>query len=105
MDLNPPSFEGLPGAELVQQGLAELDSGRVGIYALLLAAATTRLRELGVPVPLSAKDIEEPEMSLYSELCKSMTGPGDDPYYRYNSLRRELDSFISTLGQLRHRRA
>lgn len=99
---DPDAFEGLPGAELVRQGLAEFEAGEIGIHALLLAAATTRLRELGVPVPLSAKQIGEPEISLYDALCRSMTEPGDDPYYRYNSLRRELDSFISTLG---HRRS
>jgi hypothetical protein len=73
------SFTGLPGAENVERGVRDLNAGRRTVEALLVAAAATRLRE-------------EPERALYALL-----GAEPDPYYRYNALRRELDSFLAAL--------
>jgi len=41
----------LPGAELVDVGIADLASGRETIEALLVASAAERFAELGRPVP------------------------------------------------------
>jgi len=90
-------LEGLPGAENVEHGLADLRAGRSSWQALLVATAAGRLRGLGVPVPQGAEQIGEPELALY----EALGGECDDPYYRYNAVRRELDSFISAL-EARH---
>ena len=83
---------GLPGAEIVQEGLAALAEGRETLSALLVAMAATRLRRLGLPTPMNPP--QAPELRLYRALC------AEDPataYGRYNSLRRRLDSFAAAL--------
>lgn len=87
------SYAGLPGAENVKRGVRDLNAGRFTAEALLVAAAVTRLRELGVQISEDAVVPNEPELALYRLL-----GEEQDPYYRYNALRRELDSFLSALG-------
>ena len=88
-----PELNGLPGAERVERGLADLQLGRRSPEALWLAAAAARLRSLGLPVPVPARLPHEPEVALYQALAAE----SDDPYYRYNALRAELDSFLSAL--------
>lgn len=83
---------GLPGAERVGRGLHDLAEGRWSTDALLVAVAAGRLRALGLAVPEEVP--EEPDLALYESLRGD---PSGDPYYRYNALRRELDSFISCL--------
>lgn len=81
----------LPGAELVEKGIADLNSGASTVEALLVAPAVLRLRALGVPV---RADVADPELALYDALCR------EDPesaYSRYNSLRRRLASFVHAL--------
>jgi hypothetical protein len=99
-----PDLQGLPGAERVQQGLADLQAGRRSVEALWLAAAATRLRFLGLPVPAAPKLPKEPEIGLYAALGTE----SEDPYYRYNALRAELDSFLEGLearvGRTRERK-
>lgn len=86
------SYEGLPGADSVERGVRDLNAGRFTIEALLVAAAATRLRELGLQISEDAIMPDEPELALYRLL-----GAEQDPYYHYNALRRELDSFMSAL--------
>ncbi len=86
------SFAGLPGAENVERGVRDLNAGRSTVEALLVAAAVTRLRELGLEISKDVVLPDEPELALYRLL-----GEEQDPYYRYNALRRELDSFVSSL--------
>lgn len=43
--------DALPGAELVSQGLDDLDRGRETPEALLVSMAATRLRQAGIDVP------------------------------------------------------
>lgn len=88
----------LPAAPRVQQGLTDLDRGRWTREALWLALATTRLRNLGLPIPQDLKPPEEPELALYAKLRDS-----DDPYYQYNAWLAELDSFLSALEGRVHR--
>lgn len=82
----------LPGAEIVEQGLADLRAGRRSIEALVVAPAAPRLRALGLEV--RADDIVEPELALYRKLCDE---DPDTAYSRYNSLRRRLASFVHAL--------
>lgn len=94
-----PDLARLPGADRVDRGLHDLIEGRLSTDALLVAVAAGRLRALGLAVPQDVP--EEPDLALYESLRDH---PSGDPYYRYNALRRELDSFISCL-EARRRRA
>lgn len=86
-------FDGLPGGDLIRQGLADLEAGHQSIASLLIDIARPRLTELGV-VPRSAPPaVAEPERELYRRL---RTERGD-AYARYNSLIRQLTSFQSAL--------
>jgi hypothetical protein len=79
---------GLPGRELIEEGLADLRAGRLTVPALLVLVGEARLRRLGVEVPPVV--VEMPEHRLYEELAK------DDPdaaHSRYNALLRRLVSF------------
>lgn len=91
--MKQPDLTGLPAAERVERGLADLRDGRFSDEALWLAAASVRLRSLGLPMPAADLLPREPELSLYASLGES----SDDPYYRYNAWRAELDSFLSAL--------
>jgi hypothetical protein len=86
-------LDGLPGKDLVERGLLDVEHGKKSVESLLVTMAALRLRDLGLPVS-EAIDSEEPELSLYALLGAS----GEpDPYSRYNALRRELASFVRAL--------
>ena len=87
-----PDLTGLPGADRILRGLRDLEVGIHSTNACLVAVAASRLRALGLAVPLAAP--EEPDLALYESLRDH---PSGDPYYRYNALRQELSSFISCL--------
>lgn len=80
-------FAGLPGGELVEEGLADLAAGRESVPALLVSIGAPRLRQLGVPIEAP---FPGPEHRLYLRLRE------DDPdgaHSRYNALLRRLVSF------------
>ena len=77
----------LPGADLVEGGLSDLEAGRETAAALLVASFSSRLRRLGFTVP--ATDIADPEIRFYRLLER--TRP--NPHHYYNALRRRLVSF------------
>lgn len=77
----------LPGADIVEQGLAELASQHVGEAACLVSIAAPRLELLGVRVPFP---ISDPEDRLYQLLQERH---GDAAHGRYNALIRRLVSF------------
>jgi hypothetical protein len=84
---------GLPGAELVEQGLADLKENRETDAALLVLIASPRLRDLGIEVP--ARDSPRPyEHQLYSRLEERY---GTDAHSQYNSLIRRIVSFARAL--------
>lgn len=99
----PTDIAGLPGAELVRDGLRDQRDGATTIAQLVVSLVGTRLRGAGlmldVPVESAAGDAEH---ALYRALEADPTV--SDPYYRYNSLKRELDSFLAAL-EARQRRA
>jgi len=86
-----PSMDttGLPGAEIVEQGLLDLRGGRETIPSLLVAIASPRLRRLGFPIADEALP-PCPEHRLYELLARS--GP-DSAHSRYNALLRRLVRF------------
>jgi hypothetical protein len=82
----------LPGADLVEQGLADLASRRVSVPSLLVAIAAESLRRAGLAVPEAG--IARPERRLYELLAE--TDP-DSAHSRYNALLRRLVSFERAL--------
>ncbi len=87
---------GLPGADLVEQGLRDVASGRESEAAFLVLIGEPRLRRLGLVVPepppawfASAAGLS-PEHRLYDLLARS---DADSAHSRYNALIRTLVSF------------
>lgn len=88
-------LDGLPGADLVTAGIADLRAGRDTPDAALVQTAAPRLRELGIPVPPSTA--ARPSSHRLYELLSA-----DDPagaYSRYNALLGRMASFASAAEQ------
>lgn len=83
MNLDPD----LPGAEIIRQGLEDLQQGVESVPALLVSIGAPRLRRLGFPVE---KPIPSPELKLYERLRRE---DPDSAHSRYNALVRRLVSF------------
>lgn len=77
----------LPGGDLIDRGLSDLDRGVASIEALLVSIGAPRLRAAGIPVETS---ISEPERKLYELLAAEHA---DSAHARYNALIRRLVSF------------
>lgn len=86
---------GLPGAELLAQGLDDLARSRVSEFSLLLLVAAPRLRPLGIEIDTARLPIEQPSTyALYDYLEACV---GDDAHSQYNSLLRQMDSLANAL--------
>jgi hypothetical protein len=83
-------FEGLPGGNLIEEGLTALAAGEESIAALLVAIGAPRLRRLGLAVPENTP--AHPEHRLYAKLAET---DSDSAHSRYNALIRRLISFES----------
>ncbi len=89
-------LSGLPGAELITEGLRDLAERRQSDAALLVLIGAPRLRQLGLdfpPPPLewSAPPHDPtPEHRLYQRLARA---DADSAHSRYNALIRTLVSF------------
>ena len=77
----------LPGADLIQRGVADLRARKETAEALLVSIGATRLRSVGVEVP---SPIEAPEHKLYRLLARER---GNGAHSAYNALIRRLVSF------------
>lgn len=88
-------LEGLPGADLVVAGMADLQAGRDTPDAALVRTAAPRLREIGIAVPLSASD--QPGSHRLYELLSENDPAG--AYSRYNALLGRMASFASAAEQ------
>ena len=82
----------LPGADLVEQGLADLAQNRLTELSLLLLVAAPRLKSLGVDVP--DRPTSRPEHQLY-ELLEARFG--SEAHSQYNSLIRRIVSYARAL--------
>jgi hypothetical protein len=80
-------LEMLPGAALVQRGVADLGAGRESAEALLVSIGAPRLRSVGIELSAS---IPSPEHRLYLLLASEK---GDAAHSAYNALIRRLVSF------------
>lgn len=83
---------GLPGEQLIREGLADAKAGRCTMAACLVAIGRPRLERAGLigeHAPLQTN----PELQLYRLLRRE----GGDAYSCYNALPRELVSFEHAL--------
>lgn len=87
---------GLPGGEIVDEGLLDLAHGRETAASLALAEAAPRLRREGVPLP--AIEFEEPATKLY-RLIEAQSG--DLAHARYQAMLRQLSSFADACTRVR----
>lgn len=78
----------LPGDDLIEVGLRDLNAGRETIEALLVAIGAPRLKRIGLNLPNSLP--ENPEHRLYDLLAED---DQDSAHSRYNSLIRKLVSY------------
>lgn len=85
----------LPGRELVEKGVADLERGEESVEALLVSIASQRLRWLGFEI---SSPIRSPELKLYQLLAEE---DGDSAHSRYNALIRRLVSFERAAESLR----
>jgi hypothetical protein len=83
----PADLKTLPGADLVERGIADLGAGRESTEALLVSIGAPRLRSLGLELAMS---IASPEHKLYARLAREK---GDAAHSAYNALIRRLVSF------------
>ena len=84
----PAATASLPGAELVEEGVADLHAGRETPVAALVSMAAPRLRDLGVEVPRTIDG--RASHRLYELLSE------EDPasaHSRYNALVGRIVSF------------
>ena len=86
---------GLPGEELVREGIKDLLSGRWTVASCLVAVARTRMTNAGLLPTAAVLFPPQPERELY-RLLRQQTG---DAYGRYNALLRELVSFEMALDR------
>lgn len=77
----------LPGANLVQRGVADLEAGRESAEALLVSIGAPRLRSVGIEL---TSPIPSPEHKLYALLAREK---GNAAHSAYNALIRRLVSF------------
>ncbi len=90
------SLEGLPGVDLVSQGLSDLACSKHTAEAALVEVARTRLAELGLVVGGRTVGDQDAELVLYARLGERF--PDGDPYGLYCAWLDQLVSFMSALG-------
>src|SRR5690349_10963394 len=89
-------LQGLPGADIVIQGLLDLESDARTESALAVSLIRRQLSDFGIEVPFGP-EIEPPiEHRLY-ELLEDLYC--SDAYSRYNAIRRRIASFVHSMEQ------
>ena len=101
MKTTADSLEGLPGADLVAQGLSDLARSKHTAEAALVEVARTRLVELGLVVGGRTVGDQDAELVLYARLGERF--PAGDPYGLYCAWLDQLVSFMSALGNRKRR--
>jgi hypothetical protein len=86
---------GLPGEDLIREGLVDAQTGRCTIPACLVAIGLPRLRRAGLVSDVSPGLQSDAELQLY-QLLRNSSG---DAYSRYNALLRQLVSFEQALDR------
>ena len=93
-----PDFQalGLPGAETIDVGLADLAAGKESIESLLVSLAAPRLKREGVPLPHDL--LADADTRLYRLLERTS---GDLAHARYLACLRQLASFADACADSR----
>lgn len=81
-------MDSLPASEFVTTGIADLQSKRETVAALLVAIGAPKLRKLGLNLPVALPS--NPEHRLYDLLSADNS---DSAHSKYNALIRKLVSF------------
>lgn len=90
--IQPADFDGLPGAETIRAGLADLAAGRESVGALLVQIGAPRLNWLGIKLPAS------PDLNADRRLYRLLGAQhGNEAHSQFNSLIRQLVSFERAL--------
>jgi len=88
------SFEGLPGGDLVSQGLEDLAHSRPTAEAALVEIARSRIAELGFAVTgRTVGNQEDAELALYTRLGSRF--PSRDTHALYCAWIDQLVSFLA----------
>lgn len=89
---NDPMTEltGLPGEELIRQGLKDIKVGTESIPALLVAVGHPRLRQFGPFRDVTNRLWDDPEVRLYRLVAEQHP---HEAHSQYNALIRRLISF------------
>lgn len=82
--------DALPGADLIREGVRDLENGIESVPSLLVLVGAPRLRELGLEVVDPFGSDEFPEHRLYDLLAAA---DADGAHSQYNALIRRLVSF------------
>lgn len=90
--IQPNDFEGIPGADVICAGLADLAAGRESVESLLIQIGAPRLNWLGITLP--AKPEIDADRRLYKLLSVQH---GNAAHSQFNSLIRQLVSFERAL--------
>ena len=99
--MNPTRLEPLlPGAELVEAGLADLAQGLETDCSLLVLIAAPRLRGLGIEIPVRTAQTPY-EHQFYTRIEERM---GTAAHSHYNSLIRRIVSYARALEQEQNRK-
>ena len=85
-------FEGLPGAEIIREGLADLAASRESVASLLIQIGAPRLTSLGIHLPT------KPELDADRRLYRLLAAQhGLAAHSQLNSWIRQLVSFERAL--------
>jgi hypothetical protein len=87
----------LPGADLIERGLADLARGVESVESLLVSIGAPRLRQAGFEIPAG---FPSPEHRLYQRLAAE---DADSAHSRYNALIGRLVSFERAVECVRTR--
>lgn len=87
-------YEHLPGGDILQVGLRDLEGGIRSVCALLVLIAAPRLARNGIQIPADASSPALPEHELYDLLIAEH---GPEAYRHYRSLLRRLVSLENAL--------
>lgn len=90
-------YESLPGGEVLEAGLRDLEAGVRSAASLLVLTAAPRLRRHGVRIPARGPSSGFPEHELYDLLVEQH---GGEAYRLYRSLLQRLVSLENALDHL-----
>ena len=90
------TWDGYPGAELIEPGLRDYARGVVSDNALLVSIVRPRLLRHGIALEERAVGLQSPNETLYLRLARRH---GDGAHSEYNALVRRATKFCAALDQ------